>query len=133
MRAFVRNSLLAVLIEAVSLPSALAGARGTYLPPIAAGPGGEDSIETGSGTRCRQSINSNGAYLDMGVVGSAASPIPRADNPLFIDDRDREAMAYARVTIPLGKRPSRIDCSTVYQLEIQRLKQELELLRMNAE
>ena len=52
-------------------------------------------------------------------------PLPRV--------RDREAKAYVRLTIPIGRRPQRIDCNEVYQLEIQRLRREIELLRMNAE
>jgi len=50
-----------------------------------------------------------------------------------INDRDKEALAYARVTIPLGKQPQRIDCSRIYELELERLRQEIALLKMNAE
>jgi hypothetical protein len=117
----------------LSAPAAAAN-NGVYLPPAPAGPGGEDSIETASGTRCRQSINSNGAYLDVGISGSAAKPVDDIGRAFIADNgRDREALAYARVTIPLGNRPKRIDCSAVFELEIQRLKREIELLRMAAE
>ena len=50
-----------------------------------------------------------------------------------INQRDREALAYARVTVPLGKQPKRIDCSRVYELEIERLREEVALLRMGAQ
>ncbi|MBX7483552.1 hypothetical protein [Qipengyuania qiaonensis] len=134
MRAFVRNLALAAL--ALASTAAHAG-DGVYLPPAPQGPGGEDSIETADGTRCRQSINSNGPYLDMGATGQAASPLPRNEiggNLLFYQqDRDREALVYLRVTIPLGAKPTRIDCSRLYELEIARLKREVELLRMAAE
>ena len=50
-----------------------------------------------------------------------------------VTERDRQGLAYARVTIPLGKMPKRIDCSKIYELEIAKLKQELELMKMNAE
>jgi hypothetical protein len=131
MHAFVRISLLAACL----LPSAAAaaGPTGIYLPPPPSGPGGEDSIETAGGTRCRQSMNSNGAYLDVGATGSAASPLDDVSRQLFTDSRDREATAYVRLTVPLGRRPNRIDCQQVYQLEIQRLQREIELLRMAAE
>lgn len=113
---------------------ALAGNNGVYLPTAPSGPGGEDSIETAGGTRCRQSMNSNGAYLDMGASGNAASPVDNSSALAYVNDgRDREAMAYVRLTIPLGPRPTRIDCSAVFRLEIQRLERELELLRMAAE
>jgi hypothetical protein len=88
-------------------------------------------------------MNSNEGYVDLGVAGSARSEVPSGQPGtsgvyptgvfVTINDRDKEAMVYARVSIPLGKRPKRIDCSKVYELEIERLRQELELLRMNAE
>jgi hypothetical protein len=136
MRAFVRSSALAVLASLALAGPAFADTQGLFLPNAPTGPGGEDSIETPGGTRCRQSINSNGAYMDLGVVGNAASS-PNSDVPggsaFYTDERDRQATAYARVTIPLGKKPKRIDCSTVYELEIERLKREVELLRMAAQ
>ena len=113
--------------------AAQATTNGLYLPQAPTGPGGEDSIETSGGTRCRQSINSNGAYVDLGVAGTAGSSLPANSNRIFSDSRDREATAYARVTIPIGSRPKRIDCSTIYRLEIEKLKREVELLRMAAE
>ena len=133
MRGYVRSLMLAVLAEGLLAMPVAASTSGAYLPPPPSGPGGEDSIETSSGTRCRQSINSNGAYLDLGMVGSAASPLPRDGFPIVIDERDRQATAYARVTIPLGKRPERIDCNAVYRLEIERLRREIELLKINAQ
>lgn len=134
MRVFARSLLLAASLE-LFLSSAAAAQSGIYLPPAPNGPGGEDSIETSSGTRCRQSINSNGGYIDIGLAGSAGSGLPQQQTGVFISitERDKEALAYARVTIPLGRKPQRIDCSQVYELEIKKLQQELELLRMNAE
>lgn len=70
--------------------------------------------------------------MDFGVVGSAASPVQGRAVGAFSDQRDREAMAYARLTVPLGKRPQRIDCSRVFELEIEKLRREVELLRLNA-
>ncbi len=132
MRASARTLALAACLLLEPAP-ALAGTYGVYLPPPPSGPGGEDSIETASGTRCRQSVNSSGPYLDLGAAGTAASPIDEATRAFSLDQRDRTAMAYVRLTIPIGHRPQRIDCSAVYQLEIQRLRREIELLRMNAE
>lgn len=133
MRAFARSLLLAAAVELMLIPSASAQ-TGIFLPPGPQGPGGEDTIETSSGTRCRQSINSNGGYVDIGVAGSAGSAIPQGAGAFVsIAERDREALAYARVTVPLGKRPKRLDCSRIYELEIARLREEIELLKMNAE
>lgn len=133
MRVYVRNLLLVGLAELLVCSPAFAQ-MGVYLPPAPQGPGGEDTIESASGTRCRQSINSNSGYVDVGVAGTAGSGIPQGHGVFVsVTDRDTEAMAYARVTIPLGKRPQRLDCSKVYELEIERLKQEIELLKLNVE
>jgi hypothetical protein len=90
------------------------------------GPGGEDSITTSEGVRCSQSINSSGGYLDFGVAGgdltSYASPgsTPGAQS----------AIGYARLIVPLGAAPKRLDCARLYELEIQRLKAEIELMKI---
>ena len=107
-----------------------------YLPAPPQGSGGEDSIETAGGTRCRQSINSSGGYVDVGVSGSAATPEtvdPFLQYRPFSNERDARALVYARVTIPLGQRPERIDCTRLYEMELQRLREEIALLRMAAE
>jgi len=143
MRAFARGLLLVASVELLLGTAALAQ-PGVSLPPAPQGPGGEDTIETSSGTRCRQSINSNRGYLDVGVAGSIRSGLPGQQTSVpgsafptgifvTINDRDREALAYARVTIPLGRQPKRLDCSRIFELEIQRLREEIALLRMNAE
>ena len=82
MRASVRNLLLVASLELVAV-SAAAAQQGIYLPPAPHGPGGEDTIETASGTRCRQSINSNSGYVDIGVAGSGGSGIPNASGVFF--------------------------------------------------
>ncbi len=142
MRVFVRSLLLVASLE-LALSSAAVAQQGISLPPAPQGPGGEDTIESSSGTRCRQSINSNKGYLDVGVAGSVRSEVPTGSrdpssvfpNGVFvtINDRDKEALAYARVTVPLGQQPRRIDCSRIYELEIERLRQEIAVLKMNVE
>ena len=90
------------------------------------GPGGEDSITTSEGVRCSQSINSSGGYLDFGVAGgdldTYAYPTSTPGN--------QSAIGYARIIIPLGQAPKRIDCSQLYDLEIQRLKAEVQMLKV---
>lgn len=38
----------------------------------------------------------------------------------------------ARMVVPLGKKPARIDCARLYELELARMKREIELLKMAA-
>jgi hypothetical protein len=68
----------------------------------------------------------------MGMTETAASPITSTTTSAFSDTRDRQTSVYARVTIPIGKRPQRIDCTRVYELEIQKVQREVELLKLNA-
>jgi hypothetical protein len=42
----------------------------------------------------------------------------------------QSAIGYARVIIPLGTTPKRLDCTALYDLEIQRLKQEVQMLKI---
>ena len=134
MPAYARSWLPVVFLKLVLSATAASAQTGVYLPPAPQGPGGEDTIETQSGTRCRQSINGNEGYHDVGISGSTASGVPSNSNIFVsINERDRQALGYARITVPLGRKPKRLDCSRIYELEIQRLRDELALLKMNAE
>jgi hypothetical protein len=118
----------AALILASS--SATLAADGLLLPPPPVGPGGEDSITTSEGVRCSQSINSSGGYLDLGVAAGDLSSYYTTMTPNSVNNT---AVGYARVIIPLGKRPKRLDCAQLYQLEIDRLKAEIEALKIGLE
>ncbi|WP_411819147.1 hypothetical protein ABFZ85_09160 [Hyphococcus formosus] len=84
-------------------------------PPVAHG---QDSVRGASGLSCQSAVASGGPYLDIGMIGAQ-------------DVFDREtATVYGRIVVPLGKRPDRPDCTKLYDLEIARLRMELELLRM---
>jgi len=76
--------------------------------------------------RCSQSINSSGGYLDFGVAGGDLSTYttPAATSA------GQSAIGYARIIIPLGSAPKRLDCARLYDLEIARLKAEIEMLKV---
>jgi hypothetical protein len=76
--------------------------------------------------RCSQSINSSGSYLDFGVAGGNLSTY---DDPSSSSGQ-QSAIGYARLVIPLGVQPHRLDCSALYDLEIQRLKAEIQMLKV---
>ncbi|HVY52636.1 MAG TPA: hypothetical protein VHA07_13890 [Devosia sp.] len=98
---------------------------GLYLPSPPVGPGGEDSITTSEGVRCSQSINSSGGYLDFGVAGGDLSQGYGSSSA-----PPQSAIGYARIIVPLGESPRRLDCARLYDLEIQRLKAEIEMLKV---
>lgn len=117
----------AAAILAACSPASLA-ADGILLPPAPVGPGGEDSITTSDGVRCSNSINSNGGYLDLGVAGGDLNASSYNWN-----GGGSATIGYARIIIPLGEAPRRLDCHALYLLEIQRLKAEIQMLQIGLE
>ncbi len=88
-----------------------------YLPtaPVAHG---TDSVRGAAGVSCQSAVGSGGPYLDVGLIGSQ-------------DVFNREtASLYGRIVVPLGERPQRPDCTKLYELEIARMRMELDLLRL---
>jgi len=100
-------------------------ADGLLLPSPPVGPGGEDAITTSEGVRCSQSINSSGGYLDFGVAGGDLSNYATPGS-----DTGQSAIGYARIIVPIGASPRRLDCARLYDLEIARLRAEVELLKI---
>ncbi len=77
---------------------------------------GTDEVRAADGTSCRSAVGGAGAYLDMGVIGKPNTEV--ANNSY-----------YGRVVVPLGRGPKRLDCVKLYELEVERLKLELELAK----
>ncbi|ESY72348.1 MULTISPECIES: hypothetical protein [unclassified Mesorhizobium] len=80
-------------------------------------PQGQDEVHAADGTTCRSAVSGTGAYVDLGVIrGNSQS--------------DNSVATYGRVVIPIGRTPKRVDCSRLYELEVDRLQLELKLLKM---
>lgn len=79
---------------------------------------GQDIIRGADGTSCQSAVANSGPFLDIGVMQS--EDVYRRDT----------AALYGRVVIPIGRRTERVDCTKLYELEIARMKMELEVLRM---
>ena len=91
---------------------------GVNLPNVAL-PSGSDEVRASDGTSCRSAQGGNGAYLDSGVIGSPGG-----------NGLGESGAIYSRVVIPLGETPRRLDCGALYDLEVQRLRAELQLAKM---
>ena len=113
------------IADSSSLNLALPNMGGTY---------GSDSIRAGD-LDCKNSIG-GATNFELGVTGI----IDNAVSPFSSDDPDnpmtKDVGVYARIIIPLDAPKERINCNTLYQLELQRrrievqkLQQELENLR----
>lgn len=127
------KTAFALVFAAISLlsPYAAMSANGVYLPPPPQGVGGEDSITTATGTHCRSSMNSNRGYVDVGLAGSQGTGLDFYG--ISTNQRQDNATVYARVVIPLGATPPKIDCTRFMQLELERLEAEVRMLRMAPE
>ncbi|UDL88361.1 hypothetical protein LGH82_24970 [Mesorhizobium sp. PAMC28654] len=90
--------------------------NGFNLPGVTL-PQGQDEVHAADGTTCRSAVSGSGAYLDLGVI--------RGNN-----QTDNGIATYGRVVIPIGSQPKRLDCSRLYELEVQRLEMELKLMKM---
>ena len=85
---------------------------------------------------CSNAIGS-ATTMELGVTGIINKGEYDALNHYFNDTRTGDIGVYARIVIPLGKRPKqRIDCNRLYDLELRRkqfevmkLEQELKQLR----
>lgn len=76
---------------------------------------------------CSNAI-SGGATVEFGVTGI----INQNDNPLssdFGNSRGRDVGVYGRITIPLDGPKERINCNTLYELELQKKRMEVEKLQ----
>ena len=83
-------------------------------------PQGQDEVHASDGTTCRSAVSGSGAYLDLGVI--------RGNNNS--NQANSDIATYGRVVIPIGRTPKRVDCSRLYELEVERLQLELKLLKM---
>jgi hypothetical protein len=95
---------------------------------------GQDSIRSGE-LDCKNAIG-GATNLEFGVTGiidNYESPFGGSSNNT---PSSRDIGVYARITIPLDKPKERINCNSLYQLELRKkrlevlkLQQELEALR----
>ena len=91
---------------------------GMYLPaPVQ--PSGHDEVRAADGTTCRSAVAGNGPVLDVGGIGAQG-----------VNGGQANGIVYGRIVVPLGRKPKRLDCSSLYALEIERLRHELRLAKM---
>ncbi|AZO45339.1 hypothetical protein EJ076_31710 [Mesorhizobium sp. M7D.F.Ca.US.005.01.1.1] len=125
-KVFWAPQILIVALAAASANVSPAGAEDIYnlnqnesgfnLPGVTL-PQGQDEVHAADGTTCRSAVSGSGAYVDLGVI--------RGNN-----QSNNDVATYGRVVIPIGRTPKRVDCSRLYELEVERLQLELKLLKM---
>jgi hypothetical protein len=130
MRQIPRNAALAALmaVAAAGCGAAPATAQNVYLNqkqnginlPAATLPQGYDEVRTSDGATCHSNVSNSGAYFDTGVIGNGGGADGTSNGDLS---------AYGRVVIPIGRTPPRLDCTKMYELEVLRLRLQIEALK----
>ena len=124
MNKFVTILLLTVIMstsvfaQATSLNLALPDTPSVY---------GQDSIKSGD-LECANAIGGS-SQLEFGVTGvidNAQSPFGNSDGT-----SEKDVGVYARIVIPFDKPKERINCNTLYELEIR--KKRIEVLKLQEE
>ena len=110
----------AAMADNSSLNLSLPSAGSTY---------GQDSIRSGD-IDCKNAIG-GATQLEFGVTGV----IDNAQSPFGGNNSDikttKDVGVYARIVIPLDAPPERINCNSLYQLELR--KKRLEVLKLEEE
>ena len=111
--------------ESSSLNLALPSAPSTF---------GQDSIRAGD-LDCKNAIG-GATQLEFGVTGIVDNARTPFSSPDPMQPQSKDIGVYARIVIPLDKPKERINCNSLYQLELRKkrlevlkLQQELEALR----
>ena len=131
---------LALLLMLVCSTSAYADGSSLNLAlPSSPSTYGQDSIRAGD-LDCKNAIG-GATQLEFGVTGivnNATSPFSSSND--MLNPQTKDIGVYARIVIPLDGPKERINCNSLYQLELRKkrlevlkLQQELEALkRLNA-
>lgn len=97
--------------------------------------GSGSEVTTASGASCRSGTQRT--IVDFGVMSKSynETSMQQQHNPYYggMQQAQDKGMVYARVTIPIGAKKGRVDCNRMYNLEINRMKNENELLRRQLE
>lgn len=111
----------AALAESSSLNLQLPSAPSTY---------GQDSIRSADGVDCKNAIGgaTNLEFGMTGIVDNYESPFG-GSNPNY--DTTKDIGVYARIVIPLDAPKERINCNSLYELELR--KKRLEVLKLQEE
>jgi len=85
-----------------------------------------DEVRAEDGMSCKNAIGGSINFeLGMtGIINNAGTPFK--DNP----DQTKDVGVYARVNIPLNAPKERVNCNTLYKLELQKKRLEIMQLEM---
>lgn len=96
---------------------------------------GGDEVRARDGMSCRQG-SYVGPTFDVGVsltpfnsTSSALQSALQVQSFNSLTTQGQGAGVYARVVVPFGRQPERLDCGRLFNLEIERLQMELQKMK----
>ena len=124
----IRYVLLLLLSGAVMANSSTM----SFALPSASINSGTDSIRAGD-LDCKNSIGGSTNFeLGLtGIISNAVAPFIGKEDKL--NPQTKDIGVYARIIIPLDGPKERINCNTLYQLELQRRRLEVQKLKQEIE
>ena len=124
----IRYVLLLLLSGAVMADSSSM----SFALPSASINSGTDSIRAGD-LDCKNSIGGSTNFeLGLtGIISNAVAPFIGKEDKL--NPQTKDIGVYARIIIPLDGPKERINCNTLYQLELQRRRLEVQKLKQEIE
>lgn len=134
------HRLVRVLVL-VSLPALAQPSIGNIqLPATPQFPQGQDRVRAADGTECSVSTAPREKFMDVGVVGGTSTgsgvenqyPYILPGSTVIPGNQYNRVTGgvYARIVINLDPERPKIDCNRLYELEIQRLRAEIEQLKL---
>ena len=93
---------------------------------------GTDSIRAGD-LDCKNAIGGS-TNFELGLTGIISNAVtPLIGKQSELNPQTKDIGVYARIIIPLDGPSERINCNTLYQLELQRRRLEVERLKQEIE
>jgi hypothetical protein len=116
-----------VLLTFCNLSGAQNGSLNLALP---SSPGSYQSDRFRSGELdCSMAIGS-GTNVEFGVVGIINNNQNQIITNSISTPNTRDVGVYGRITIPIGAPKGRVDCNTLYQMELSKKRMEIEKLEL---
>lgn len=93
-------------------------------------PSGYDRVRTSDGITCESSISPD-SYVEVGFYGQKDEKDNWYNRKThnYSNDGNDEIGVYTRLVVPLGGPKKRINCNRIYEIQVEKLKYELESLK----
>lgn len=89
-----------------------------------------DEVRSSDNMSCKNAIG-GATNLEFGITGIVNNAVPIWESGDPANPTTKDVGLYARITIPLDKPKERINCNTLYKLELQ--KKRLEVMKLQQE